>query len=461
MLRPNQLLRKSNHDLIKREAPRKWGFSIEETTETHIQDCDTVHLYTTKNEAMKYRVYALFLFLFLFLSVQFATAQQLSLVSEWEVQEPLKVVGSDDGRLFVISGENPESFTQIDLTDPSSPQAYGWFTPSIEPIEMLVDGGLAYIVNNADPMEMAIVDISNPSAPVEVGGAFGNTGIPEFSIRMSKWEDHLYVVSTGNQLTVLNVSDPANVGVVSSLTVPNDLGTSYPAANNDFLYLPSSQGLYVYDCSVPSNLELLLTVPGSFSNCTPDWNNQRLILNTLDPAGVALVGLDDPSQPGLLDVLTMGSTALPPAVMDNLVLVPNFTSLLFQDISQDTFQGLSPVVVPGSVISDLASSDAFALVSNAFTNRVFVYQLDQASTLPSPTGMEVECFPNPTSGLVHVKHPFPGVVRYELLDMGGRQQLSGTLISAEAKLNFPVSPGAYYLRLTGQQHQANIRLIVH
>lgn len=78
----------------------------------------------------------------------------------------------------------------------------------------------------------------------------GTVGIGGSTARFTIIDDHLYIV-TENDMKLIDISDPANPTLESSINIGRDIETIFPYKNH--LFIGSAGGIFIYNIDVPAN----------------------------------------------------------------------------------------------------------------------------------------------------------------------------------------------------------------
>lgn len=229
---------------------------------------------------------------------------------------PLATVG---GHVLVSTGGDLDVY---DVSDPAAPTVVGSLELGFTAYQAVVSDGLAWL---AGDRTVAAVDASDPALPREVsrfGTDFGITGIAV--------EGELAaVLEQSSQLTVLDVSDPTEPQVLSSLTLPGSSWALTIAA--DRAYVAGPTGITAVGLADPASPVLIgVTDTGAIETAVAALRvaGGRLYLghyqnwySRLYPSGgLQVLDLSDPDHPSPLYSLTFSSGAVGLMVVDDHLL---------------------------------------------------------------------------------------------------------------------------------------------
>jgi hypothetical protein len=233
----------------------------------------------------------------------------------------------------------------IDISNPTSPAIVGAVTTPGTAVDLVEIDGLVYV---ADIVGLSIVDISNPAAPV-VRGSFATPGD---AAHLSVSENIAYVVDGAPGLQVVDVSEPTNPLLLTTLEINGTLGI---AVSGDRGYLTHSYAfLTVLDLTNPAQPQIVETFDLPFRPSTDlTLSEDRLFMDGLN----AVYDLTDPDNPTYLgaglapgrQVATLGSLAL--VVLDNTLV-----SVAIHDIRPS---GVLGRLSAQGVVEGLAIQDAY------------------------------------------------------------------------------------------------------
>ena len=176
-----------------------------------------------------------------------ATATNLSLYDSMVAYTHVGDV--DNFRLQFDSSNTPFDPTLVGAVD--IPGTYGAY------VSVAISGNHAYVTgdDSLTGHSLQVVDISDPAQP----GIVGAVAIPGNVYGVAISGNYAYVTSGyGGALQVVDISDPAQPGIVGAVAIP-ELGTVWDMAiTGNYAYLAGSGvGLQVVDISVPAQPSLV------------------------------------------------------------------------------------------------------------------------------------------------------------------------------------------------------------
>lgn len=246
--------------------------------------------------------------------VAFVTANDDDMISAWDMSDPTApaylgnitnaatidnidfcVLNSAGTHLFANRTASAKGIISIDVTDPTA----------MFIADTLLEAELSGIVQNGDPFaydpendilyrsgpgeNLDAIDCSNPIA-LEILGSVG-TG-PSFALTITPdfERGYLYLISATPELRVVDISDPASMGVVTSISISRAPASRFNpvfSAVHQYLFFCGSARFWAVDLSDPSTPVQEQTVT-DFTNI-PNANNIQF-LNTAADKFYALGG---------------------------------------------------------------------------------------------------------------------------------------------------------------------------
>jgi hypothetical protein len=288
-----------------------------------------------------------------------STPSQPTLVSKTALQNQIKRIQAAGDTVYVVlevrnSDEMKIGLQIIDITDPANPSEQGFYRPEFLAVDAVVIGGVAHVVGRENRWD--VVDVSNPNSPTKIGaireedttwGCMGTNiiinGVKEAggylylssaSCRYARdfviiydtsnplnpvWirshsggfldvayrDNYAYMLASsgGTFLRILDVSDQSKPGIVGDLSISRQ-GYSLRAGRvimiDHYVYLASSEGLYIIDVIDRFQPTLSNTLyPNAYFNDIVeangyiyllDWDNGLLILDVSDPVNPVEIG---------------------------------------------------------------------------------------------------------------------------------------------------------------------------
>ena len=229
----------------------------------------------------------------------------------------IEIFEMDDTSYALVTSVTDDSFTIIDVSNPSSPTLVSAFTDGTGGFERLngafyssifTSGESTYaVIASALDNAIQIVDISDPTAPTPVSSAVdGQNGFSELSSASSssviEINQQTYAVVTGRfdrGIEIINITDPSNPTSTSTIT----------EGFND----PSS-GIFLSDFRGPFNVTTTQIGSEFYAFVAIDDDDGILIANISDPSSPTIASLIYDGEDGFEG---LGSTADIEIVTDN------------------------------------------------------------------------------------------------------------------------------------------------
>ena len=186
-----------------------------------------------------------------------------SIVSNLYFYTPFGLAVSHDGNFVYVTAVNSDRFTVVSVSQPTNPHVVGSASVDQPWAIALSPSGPYVFVSGYSSQSVTIVDVGDPTAPFTVGTVFGNYGEMDLPWGMTIAPNGRYIYVGGrhsDSVTVLNVTNHTEVAVVGNITTP--------ALQSPVALVASHDGKHVFVTS--------------------------------DSGTVAVVGVNDPSQPMLI-----------------------------------------------------------------------------------------------------------------------------------------------------------------
>jgi hypothetical protein len=213
-----------------------------------------------------------------------------------------------------------------------TPKALGYTTDNLHvPYDVYVSGRYAYVVSNYGN-RLTVMDISDPANIVALGNTSANLNRPTSVAVAGRYA---YVTSYyGNSLAIFDISDPANI-VAKGTTNAN---LNYPnsvAVAGRYAYVVSEYNdrLAVFDVSAPANIVALgfistglsgqkfITIAGRYAYVTANYSDRLSVFDVSDPANVVAKGATSANLSGPYSVAVAGHYAYVASFMNNRLAV--------------------------------------------------------------------------------------------------------------------------------------------
>ena len=184
--------------------------------------------------------------------------------------------------VYMASTNSGSKFYIFDVSNPTSPQLRSTLNLPIGfARDLFVSGNKAYVVSTSAGDGLVVLDISTPTAPTVLGQL---TSVDGYAVAVSG--NYAYV-GTGASLKVVNISDPASMSVVATLSTNlSDIVYGLTLDGTNLYLAHGTSGVQIVDISNP----LSPTLQGPVAN-TPGaaaWNSVLLNGNVFVADGDAM-----------------------------------------------------------------------------------------------------------------------------------------------------------------------------
>lgn len=226
----------------------------------------------------------------------------------------------------------------IDVADPTRPRVVSW--DPFQATRIRVVGNRAYVGGIA----LRIYDVSNPARPA----LLSSYGVANGTSALEVTGTRAYVVDLKG-LSIVDVSDPANIRLLSQTNPPQDSPRTLAVAG-DLVYLVTRSGLQIYDVTSPTAPVLRGTL--ALSSTAPSLRvvGSRVYLSDL--AGLRIVDVQNPDAPQLLGSYVSNVRAYQADVAGDIALLATDRGMQLVDVSDPTAPVLrNDVLLPGGAWS--------------------------------------------------------------------------------------------------------------
>ena len=155
---------------------------------------------------------------------------------------------SIQGQLLAVSSVEPGFIALYDITNPANPTHISTYVGPEYPGELIINGNTIYCAGGYS--SLVSVDISDPTNPV-TAGIYDAPGYAEFTYNIALIDNIALVNSDGGHLYSVDVSDPFNLELLSSTSVPFE-ATAFAVSNNRLV--TNGGGIHLYDISDPASI---------------------------------------------------------------------------------------------------------------------------------------------------------------------------------------------------------------
>jgi len=168
---------------------------------------------------------------------------------------------------YVYIGSESRGLQILKLSEIINPKEIYRFSPNINAHNVILDDYRAYICAIEDGIYdggLFIFNISNPFNPQKLGN-FSNLGFKFYDIEIQG--EICFAAAYKNGLISLNISDPANINILDSISGYLVNTSQNIEVFNDIAFVANGFiGLDIYDISDPLNLHYITNYPGDLSS---------------------------------------------------------------------------------------------------------------------------------------------------------------------------------------------------
>ncbi len=289
--------------------------------------------------------------------------------------------------------ERPEAqdgLRLLDVSNPISPTAVGFY-PTSGPVEdITVANGYAYLASGG---QLHILDISEPTAPGEVG-SFGQSYTFNHFTQVN---EHLYLADNHqNELQVIDAVQPLTPTIVATATL-NSKSLVKIISQPPYVYAIEQEGLRIFTLAVPTELAELSFYPVEVAPLAEAViaGNYAYLVNPGDTPLLSILDLSTPTQPS-----EVGHYNLPPGSSEGkLVQAEKYLYFYYQDNNEAMgvlALSLASPVIPTEISrlkvmdGSLAARGDYAYITNATEG------LQRLEVLASTKSVRVQRFPELT-----------------------------------------------------------------
>ena len=211
---------------------------------------------------------------------------------------------------FVAAGAS--GLQVVNVSDRNNPSVVAALALAGNANDVKLIGTLAYVASGTAGLQ--VVDVSVPTAPVLLG-TFGTAGNAlTVTVRGT-----LAYIANGSTLILADITNPASISQVGSITVNGSLyGTAVDTTRNLLVAAAGTSGIFVIDVSHPTAPVLLGTVntgdaravaiKGNYA-FVADYVNSTTSVDITNPAApVVLSNITDPNLGGFLQDIALSNT---------------------------------------------------------------------------------------------------------------------------------------------------------
>jgi hypothetical protein len=242
----------------------------------------------------------------------------------------------------------------IEISDPENPGSPAYQNTGSYPYTIEIHDLHIYIPILLD---MAIIDVTDPTNP---GSAeYIGYGDATFHVRyVALTENYAFATLEPWDLLIFDVSTPSSPSYITSESYGPPASASDIAVYGNYLYLPASSGLSIYDVTDPASPTgpTYLDTIKATKICI-DGNRAYLMF---DPEDLGVYNLDSPLNPSFLGVREFVGTAQDIAARGDYVFMAcGDRGLIVVDVSD-----MSAVIPPASVRQDTNNASGIAIIDD-------------------------------------------------------------------------------------------------
>jgi hypothetical protein len=256
--------------------------------------------------------------------------------------------------IYAYLALNSGKIAVIEISDPENPGAPAYRNTGGYPNTIEIHDSHIYVPILQD---MAIIDVSDPTAPGSP--AYIDYGDAMFFVRyVALKENYAYVTLEPYYLLIFDIATPSSPSYITTEDYFPPAAPSDVAIYDDYLYLPTSGGLFIYGISNgasptgPTNFD----ANGATKICI-DGNRAYMMF---DPEDLGVYRLDNPLNPSYLGVREFTGTAQDIAARGDYVFMAcGDQGLIVVDVSD-----MSDVMPPPAARVDTNNAYGVAIIGN-------------------------------------------------------------------------------------------------
>ncbi|HOY46453.1 MAG TPA: hypothetical protein PKU95_02375 [Candidatus Dojkabacteria bacterium] len=215
---------------------------------------------------------------------------------------------------YVIKTGGTQDSITVNVTDPQAVVVNSGFDAdnSGTPTNVFVVGNTAYVTSGSNTRELVTMDFTNPAAPVMLDNIDlpGNANATDVFVV----GNYAYVSrlnnSTGNEFAIVNISNPADLILVSQLNLAsNNYNEIYVAGNYAYLASGANNGeLTIVDISNPAAPMFVsaLNIPTNTDATRITYFNNTVFL--AQGSNLRIIDVTNPAAPALISTYATGGT---------------------------------------------------------------------------------------------------------------------------------------------------------
>jgi len=233
------------------------------------------------------------------------------------------------------------------------------------------DTVITQTVDQSQPIYYTLASASSTAPQSQSYGTGGSTA------RFALMNSYLYTINQG-QLKLFNVSQPANPGYMSSISIGFNVETIFPYQNK--LFMGSTTGMQIFDASVPS-APVKLSTYSHFNSCDPVVVQGKYAYITLRSGNICQTGSNE------LDVVNIEDATHPVLVSAYPMINPHGLAVADANLficeganGLKAFNNSDPLTIGKNQLSFLTDLDAEDIIAGSksliITGSRGIYQYD-------------------------------------------------------------------------------------
>ena len=272
-----------------------------------------------------------------------------------------------DEKAYVAVNNSTGPFMIFDASDPLHPAVMGYLRWGLDvpvaPDRSLTLGTDGFVYAAAEHHDYSI-DVRNPLSP-EVASSVESNGTGN-----ADCSGDLLVTFGGQGIRMIDVSDPANLKLVSTLPLSETSGEAIRFINPETIIAAAYSGVWIVDVSDPANPKKISEIKNLGSVMDIFIDGANAYLSTLGN-GIQVVALSDLTKPKLEETIMTPGLAYDCSVEGNLLIVA------------DSYAGIC-VYQRGQALAESAGDEGSALFKLTFTQNLEVFEIREPDQSASP-----------------------------------------------------------------------------
>ncbi len=345
----------------------------------------------------------------------------------------------------------------INISNPTSPILIANLSFSGFSTSVLVSDNYSYFGAGMTG-KLIIADVSNPNLPLQVssrifpsitGGIFG----------ISKNNNVLYLASGQDGVYNVDVTDPVNPIVLDSIVIPNGQARDIFAYSN-FAFVAHYDGLKAIDISDPANINVISTIGSGYNSIDIDTITNLAFLGKTF-GGIDVFNISNPHFPSLVfSIPNSNGTALDIKYRDNLVyLATDNLGLFIYKITGSS--GVQMANFPNTSNGQsfaISLQDSLILLSGLI-NGVAILKYDSSGVpviIDDKDFDQISISPNPATNYVDCNFKNENIIEIEIICFFGKSIYKVNNTSTTNRIDVSNLPkGNYTLRFKNKNRSWN------